>query len=186
LIYRLLILFGLVLAGVAVWLTLESGQRPVTTQANRPAGPDQGYSATDAAVIETGADGLPLYTLQAHRVQQDPGSDVINLTTVHITFRDTSGGQWQGRADQASTRQDSAQIDLRGAINIAGTFAHSDQPIHFLTDTLHVDTRSDTIQTRSAITLDWSGRQLSARGMVANLKDDHIRLESQVHGQFAP
>ena len=62
-IYRLLILFGLVLAGIAVWLTLGLGQQgPVTAQANRASVRDQGYSATDASLVETGADGRPMYT----------------------------------------------------------------------------------------------------------------------------
>jgi LPS export ABC transporter protein LptC len=183
--YRLLILFGVVLAGVALWLTLLSGPSgPVTTQANRPAGPDQGYSALDASVVETGVDGLPLYTLQAHQVQQDPGSDVINLRTVHMTYRDTSGGLWQGRSDQATAQQDSALIDLAGAVDISGTFAGSVQPAHILTDRLHVDTHKEIIQTCAAATLIWAGNVTDARCLVVDIKDHNLKLETDVHGHF--
>jgi LPS export ABC transporter protein LptC len=187
LIYRLLILFALLLAGVAVWLTLAPRQSsPAIAQANRPSGPDQGYEASDASVVQTGADGLPMYTLQARRAQQDPASDIINLTTVHMTFNDSQGGRWQARSDHAQVRRDSAQIDLSGAIDVTGRFARSDQPVHFLTETLHIDTRTDMLQTRSAVTLDWSGKLLNARGMVTYLKDHRVKLESQVHGHFVP
>jgi len=185
LIYRLLILFGLLLAVVAVWLTLGTGHSaPVTAQTVRPAVPDQGYSALDASVIETGADGRPMYTLQAQQVQQDPQSNLVNLTTVRMTFRDAAGGLWHARADQALAQQESAQIDLAGAVVVDGNFAGNDQPAHLHTDRLHVDTQTDIIRTRSAVTLDWSGAVVQARGLVLDIKEHNIKLEAEVHGHF--
>jgi lipopolysaccharide export system protein LptC len=185
--YRLLILLGLALAALAVWLTLATEQgRQVTAQASRPNAPEQGYAATDALVVETGTDGLPLYTLQAREVQQSPDDNLVNLTTVHMTFHDESGGQWQAQANHSQVRQDSAQIDLSGSIDAIGTFAGSALPVHFLSDTLHVDTQSDMLRTRSAVTLDWSGWKLSARGMETDLKNHRVKLEAQVHGSFIP
>jgi LPS export ABC transporter protein LptC len=187
LIYRLLILLALVLVGVAVWLTLTSEQTGrVAIQTSRRPGTDQGYAATDATVVQTGADGLPMYTLQAQHVQQDPQSDIIDLSAVHMTYRDTAGGQWQGHADQARARQDSAQIDLTGAVNLSGTFAGNDQPAHILTDELHVDTRAEVIQTGSAVKLLWAGVVVDARGLVVHIKNHNIRLDSDVRGQYVP
>ena len=184
-IYRLLILFGLVLAIIAVWLTLGTGTLgPTTALTTGPTANDQSYAATDATVVETGADGLPMYTLQAHRVQQDPDSDLVNLTTVHMTFKDAAGGQWQARSDQAVAQQDSAQIDLAGAVDVSGLFSGADQPAHILTDTLHVDTHTDIIRTRAAVTLKWAGYVMDGRGLVVNIKDHTVKLESQVHGHF--
>lgn len=181
-IYRLLILLGLALVGVAVWLTLSPRQaQPVSARHSGPARADPGYSATNALMVETGADGLPLYTLQARQIQQDPDTNIISLSTVQMTSRDTSGGVWQGRADRAQARQDAAQIDLSGAIDVSGTFAGSDKPVQILTEKLSIDTRNDIIRTRSAYTLDWAGIVVSAQGLVVNTKDHHIKLESEVH-----
>jgi LPS export ABC transporter protein LptC len=186
LIYRLLILLALALVAVAVWLTLAPRQvEPVAAQASGPATAEQGYSARDAAVVETGPDGLPLYTLQAHQLQQNPDTDIINLTTVHMTYRDSAGGQWRGRSDTAQVQQDSSQIDLAGAIDITGTFAGSNQSPHILTDKLHVDTQTEMITTRSPVTLTWAGVIAAARGMVINVKDSTVILEAGVHGQVA-
>ncbi len=186
-IYRLLIVFGLLLAVVAVWLTLGSGALgPTTAHTPGPAAADQGYSATDATVVETGADGLPMYTLRARQVQQDPESNLVNLTTVHMSFKDPSGGQWQARADRALAQQDSAQIDLSGAVDVSGTFAGNSQPAHMLTATLHVDTRTDIIRTRSPVTLKWAGYDVDGRGLLVNIKDHTVKLESEVHGHFVP
>jgi LPS export ABC transporter protein LptC len=186
-IYRLLILFALVLAGVAVWLTLLSGPNgPVTAQVNRAAGPDQGYSATDASLVETGEDGRPLYTLQAGQVQQDPGSDIINLRTVHMTYRDAQGNQWQARADAATAQQDAAVIDLAGGVDVSVSFAGSAQPAHILTEKLHADTRKGIIRTRSAYTLAWGGFVETARGLVVDMRNQNFKLEADIHGRFVP
>jgi LPS export ABC transporter protein LptC len=185
LIYRLLILFGVVLAVVAVWLTLGTGALgPATAHISRPTAADQGYAATDATVVETGTDGLPMYTLRARQVLQDPDSNLVHLTTVNMTFKDQSGGQWQARSDAAVAQQDSQQVDLTGAVDVSGLFGGTDQPAHILTDLLHVDTRQDIIRTRSAVTLKWAGYVVTARGMIVNIKDHTIKLESEVHGHF--
>jgi LPS export ABC transporter protein LptC len=187
LIYRLLILLGLVLVGVAVWLTLSPRQAgPVTAQSSGPAHTDSGYAATDASMVETGTDGQPMYTLQARQIQQDPDTNIINLTTVHMTFRDSSGSDWQVGSNQANAQQDSAQIDLSGAVNVTGEFANSAQPLHLFTDTLHVDTRTEISRTLAPVTLDWAGTRVTARGLMINLKDQRLKLESQVHGQVVP
>lgn len=187
-IYRLLILFGLVLVGVAVWLTLTPRHAtPLTAQSSGPAGNDQGYAATDASLVETGADGAPLYTLQAHQVQQDPDTDITHLTTVHMTFRDSAGGEWQAHSDTAEVQQDSSKIDLAGAIDVSGMLGENPQPAHILTDQLHIDTQTQVIRTRSpGVTLKWAGLVVQARSLVVNAKDHDVKLEGGVHGQFAP
>ena len=187
-IYRLLILLGLVLVGVAVWLTLSPRQaEPVTAHNSGAAPADAGYSAIDASMVETGPDGLPLYTLQAQRIQQDPDTNIIDLSTVHMSFRDANGGVWQGRADQAQAHQDAAQIDLSGSVDVSGTFAGSDKPAQILTEQLHIDTRSDVIRTtRSAVTLNWAGIVVAAQGLVVNAKAHTVKLESEAHGDAAP
>lgn len=186
-IYRLLILLGMTLVGVAVWLTLAPRQtEPTTAHSGQQAGPDLGYSAANASVVETGADGRPMYTLQARQVQQVPADNLVNLTNVHMTFHDPSGEQCQARADRAVARQDSPQIDLNGSILGDCTFASNDPPVHFTSDLLHIDTGTDLVQTASEVTFTSFGKSLNARGMQINLKNHRVKLDSQVHGQFLP
>ena len=85
----------------------------------------------------------------------------------------------------AGAQQDSAQIDLAGAIDVSGTFAGNDQPAHILTDKLHVDTQTEIIRTRSASPSPGPASCVHARGLVVNIKDHTVKLEAGVHGQFA-
>ncbi|HTB66149.1 MAG TPA: LPS export ABC transporter periplasmic protein LptC [Steroidobacteraceae bacterium] len=185
-IYRLLILLALALVGIAVWLTLSPRQaEPVTAQNSGPARPDSGYAATDASLVETGADGRPLYTLQAHQIQQEPDTNIINLSTVHMSFQD-SGGEWQAHADRAQARQDAGQIDLSGSVDLIGLIAGNTKPLHALTDKLHIDTHTNLVSTRSGATIDWGGIVVHAPSLVVNTKDYRVRMESDTHGHDAP
>ena len=60
-------------------------------------------------------------------------------------------------ANEATAGQDSAKIDLAGNVDVSGTIAGNDQPANILTDRLHVDTQTDVIRTRSAVTITWAG-----------------------------
>lgn len=186
-IYRLLILLALALVGIAVWLTLAPQQQePVTAHSSGPVGPDQSYSATNAVMVETGTDGMPMYTLQARQVQQDADPNLVNLSTVVATFRDSHGGQWLAHADHAVAQQDSAQIELTGAINLTGTFAGNPKPATIITERLHVDTRKQIIRIRAPVKLTWAGIVVNAQGLVVNTMDQSVRLDSEVHDHALP
>jgi LPS export ABC transporter protein LptC len=180
--YRLFIALGLTLIAVAMWLALSPRTTvPGTAQTSVATEPELGYAATEARVVETGVDGLPAYALEARQVQQESDSNIIDLASVRMTFRDDRGGEWQMRAAHATARQDSAQIELFGAIDVRGIIGG--KPLILQTDTLHVDTREETINTHAPVTINWVG-QLTSRGFAANLKSQHLKLESQVHGHF--
>ena len=52
------------------------------------------------------------------------------------------------------------------------------------TESLAFDTNEQVVATRDPVTLVMTGRKLDAQGMVANLKEHRVQLESAVHGSF--
>ena len=184
---RLFLILAPVAVGVAVWGTfrITEGQRGTANVASVTL-PDAGYAARDVRVVETGTDGKPMYTLQAATIQQDPATNIITLQQVHMAFHDVYGGAWNATADQGRAQPASSKIDLKGHVDIKGNFAGVPQPAHILTDVLAVDTRADVIHTAAPVALDWNGNIVHAHGLTASLKDHHVRLEADVHGQFTP
>ena len=184
---RLFLILAPIAVGFGVWGTFKitEGQRGAT-QATPTARPEPGYAARGARIVETASDGKPMYSLQAATIQQDPANDVVNLAQVRMTFRDAYGGAWNATADQGRARADSSHIDLKGHVDVTGNFAGVDQPAHFITDTLDIDTRADVIHTAAPVSLDWNGNIVHARGLSASLKEHHVRLEADVHGLFKP
>jgi LPS export ABC transporter protein LptC len=174
------------LLGIA-WLALH-GLRdgPVAPVAAAIAAQNPGYSARDAVLIETGADGLPIYTLRAAEVHQQPASRTALLDRVEMQFRDAAGRVWHGRADEARVSDQASEVDLAGAVTLSGLPSGSSEAARISTDRLSVDTRTEVVKTKDPLTLDWGGRQIRARGLLAQLREGRLQLESNVHGRYVP
>ena len=54
------------------------------------------------------------------------------------------------------------------------------------TDTLSYDVPNAIASTQSDVRIDFGPHTLTARGLIANLKDRTMRLESKVNGRFQP
>jgi LPS export ABC transporter protein LptC len=54
------------------------------------------------------------------------------------------------------------------------------------TDTMSYNVAAAVASTKSDVRVDFGGHTLTAHGLIANLKDRTIRLESKVNGRFHP
>jgi len=148
--------------------------------------PSSGYAALDAEIIETGPDGRALYTLEADRIVQQPEQATVELEGVEMDYRDASGNRWRVRARNGRILEDATRVDLAGDVQVAGTPPGDYKDAQITTEKLTFDTQRERVETAEPVTLLWSGRELHARGLVADLKGEHVRLESDVHGRFTP
>ena len=99
------------------------------TTAVQENGWDEGYSAQNARLVETGADGLPLYTLNAATIRQLPNEGQVQLTQVQMTFRDAEWRPLDGkRRPRRALEQAAAQVMLSGNVHVSGTPAAARGP----------------------------------------------------------
>jgi lipopolysaccharide export system protein LptC len=145
---------------------------------------DPGYSAQLARIVQTGADGKPVYTLDATQIQQLPNDGVIQLQQVQLGFRDPSGNQWSARAARGEITQDSGVVQLDGDVHIFGQLPGTSDQATIISEHLVYDTKAQVVSTREPVRLVMSGRELNATGLTASLKDRRVQLESAVHGTF--
>src|SRR6185437_6901276 len=76
-IYRIFAVLTVIAVIVAsVLLSRQQGATPTATTVRGNAW-DEGYSAQNAKLVETGTDGLPLYTLNAATIRQLPNEDQV-------------------------------------------------------------------------------------------------------------
>lgn len=183
-IYRLFAVLTIIAVIVAsLLLARQQGVAPTSTTVQESAW-DEGYSAQGARLVETGTDGLPLYTLNAATIRQLPNEGQVRLTQVQVSFRDADGDSWTATADSGELEQPMQQVQLSGDVHVSGTFAS--RPTQITTAALSVDIRSDIVSTKDPAQMLWAGQQqLSSTGLTANLKDDRVHLESAVHGTFS-
>lgn len=177
-----------------VWLIASLGALAVTyavltrqgdeeaTQASRP--PQPGYYLEDAVIVETGADGKPRVKLAARVIAQNPMDDSIGLTDVRVNYSADGAKQWLLTAKEGFVPPGSQLIEFSGNVEIQD-LSSSTAP-RVTSDRLELDMGKNIAHTDSPVQIAFGPHTLSARGLWADLKGETLRLESQVHGQFAP
>lgn len=182
-IYRILAVLAIAAAIVASIL-LSREQSAVPTAASvQQSGWNEGYSAQNARLMQTGADGSPLYTLDAATIRQLPDEDQVQLTQVRMSFRDPEGNPWTATADRGQLEQSSQQVQLAGNVHVSGLLGAKSAQI--TAAVLSVDIPGDVVSTSAPVQMLWGGQQLSSTGLAADLKQDRVHLESAVHGTFS-
>lgn len=183
-IYRFLALLTIVaVIGALLFLSRQQSVTPTTT-AVQEGDWEEGYSAQQAKLVETGTDGLPLYTLNAATIRQLPNEGQVELSQVQMSFRDAAGNPWIATADHGELQQPAQQVQLSGNVHVSGTLAGAAGDAQIFSEALSVDVRTNVVSTKDPVRMLWSGRQLNSIGLIANLKDHRVELESAVHGSF--
>ncbi len=173
------------------------GDNAADTAAGLP--PDPGYAAKDAVVVETGFDGRERYRLNARAIHQQIDSSVIDLEGLEMDYhpgaQDRVAGEtaaangnekWHLKSDRGQVRANGDDVQLDGNVVVNGQAPGSGDPMTLSTTTMRINTPTEFIETDAPVQLRWSGHQLDAVGLRADLKAGTLRLESQVHGAFSP
>ena len=166
------------LAGLAliVGLVLFSGapREAVVPNAAGAVTHDPGYAALGARLVQTGADGQPLYSLDAARISQQPDESTVHLTQVQMGFRAANGQQWTARADRGELGQDTGVVQLDGDVHVQGLLPGTQDQAQISTDHISYDTRTEVVTTpASPETL---GRVVSASPAMRELLQIASRL----------
>jgi LPS export ABC transporter protein LptC len=160
---------------------------------------DPGYAARDAEVIETGYDGRERYRLNAQVIRQQTETGLIELEQLHMNYHPGAQASvagepqpttaianevWHLTSDRGQVRSDGDDVLLSGNVRVTGPAPGSGEPLALTTTELRINTPTEFIETDAPVRLLWSGHELDARGLQADLKAGTLRLESEVHGRF--
>ena len=75
---------------------------------------------------------------------------------------------------------------LTGNVRVTGPPQGGVEPLSLTTESLRINTPTEFIETDAPVKLRWSGHELDAVGMRADLKAGTLSLESDVNGHFQP
>jgi len=183
--WRIFIACALVL--VAVVSLFNKQRQPAGDATTAPVEPPQpGYYMKRARITEMSPDGVPLYRVEAERIEQDPADAGIRLEQLILTYRTPESRDWTLTAARGFVPPDSRTLNLAGNVRIVGQPVAEMQPAVVHTERLTIDTESNVASTRDRVDIEWGNRRLSTMGLVADFKAERLRLESAVHGRFVP
>lgn len=162
--------------------------------------PDPGYAARDAEIIETGYDGRERYRLNARLIRQQTETGVIELEQLHMNYHPGAQAEvageaapaaalsdevWHLTSDHGQVRADGDDVLLTGNVQVTGPAPGNGEPLALSTTELRINTPTEFVETEAPVSLRWSGHELRAKGLQADLKAGTLRLESEVHGRFS-
>lgn len=186
----------LTLIAVAAVILFARRDRPDELPSTARAGqqPQPGYFMTDASVVQTGPDGLPMYRMHADRIQQNPADLTVRLENLRLNYRVATSRalarEWTLTAKQGDMPQAATRIELAGDVEILGlpqVGAAGTPPATIRTSKLSVDMKANRVSTAEPVEIAWGEqRRLTAKGLQVDLKAQTVKLESKINAHLVP
>lgn len=177
-----LLIIALAVLAVLLYMQNNGAGGGVEGPTVQPSTPEPGMVAIGAQIIQTGADGKPLYSLDATRISQPMPDGTIYLTNPVLHYTPSVGNPWVVTAEQGQLPQSAQTAELSGSVHAEGKPEGSSQLLDFDTSVLHVDMQQQLATTAAVVHVQQAGNRLNARGMRANLKSGELELYHDVNG----
>jgi LPS export ABC transporter protein LptC len=155
-----------------------------------------GYYLKNTVLTDYDLSGDPSMRIEAERIDQIAHGSEVALYNVKVDYQAGNGMPWIMVGDEAHVRPGGKIVDVTGNVRLqgepggdenkggAGGAPNGEAVIR--TDTLTYDVPAAIASTASDVRIDFAKHTLTARGLVANLKEHTVRLESKVNGRFHP
>jgi len=182
--FRILTLLAVIGLAVSTWILSNPGRPPDQISAKPADSP--GYYLKNAILTDYDAAGDPSIRIQAERIDQIGHGSEVALINVQVNYQAPGGQSWVMVGDTAHVQPGGKVVDISGNVRLQGADpAHAGTAI-IRTDTLEYDVPDAVASTKSEVRIEFAQHTLTARGLIANLKERTVRLESRVNGRFLP
>jgi LPS export ABC transporter protein LptC len=181
--FRLFTVLAVVALAVSTWILSSPAHRPVPTTEGAVADLP-GYYLKNAVLTDYDEAGLPSIHLEAERIDQIAHSSEVELSTVRVDYQTPNGQDWVLFGDFARVEPGGKIIDVRGNVRLRGESTAHAGTVIVRTDTLSYDVPNATATTKSDVRIEFGAHTLTAHGLIANLKERTMHLESKVNGRF--
>lgn len=178
---------------VVIVLTIAALGSWYLARTNQPAEPEaapydtahQGYYLKSARILGTDEDGSLLYEIDAAFARQET-HDRVEFTDVRIRYSPDADIPWIVHADEATLREGSPRIALRGHVRAVGRSGDDAEDTEIRTQYLELHPERYVAETEERVQIRIGARSLTATGMLASLNDNTVELKSNVRGKIAP
>ena len=181
--FRLFTLFAVIALGVSTWILSSPSHRPAQTG---PVSAMPGYYLKNAVLTDYDANGAPSIRIHADRIDQIDHGPEVALYNVRVDYQSPNGQSWVMLGDTGHLETGGKIVDVAGNVKLTETSTDRAGTAVLHTDTLRYDVNNSIATTESDVRIDFGPHALTGRGLIANLKERTMRLESKVNGRFQP
>jgi len=182
-VFRIFTVLAVVALAVSTWILSSPARRakPVldSRQADTP-----GYYLKSAVLTDYDAAGVPSIHLEAERIDQIVHTTEVALSNVRVDYQTPNGQNWVLFGDSGRVKPGGKVIDVKGNVRLEGTSTEHAGTAVVHTDELSYNVPESIASTQNDVRIDFGAHFLTARGLIANLKERTMRLESKVNGRF--
>ena len=183
--FRIFTILAVIALGVSTWY-LSSPARNPKNDGSGAASQLPGYYLKNAVLSDFDPAGNVSIRLHADRIDQVDHSEEVSLINVRVDYQSPQGQAWVLLGDTGRVEAGGKIIDVAGNVRL-----EEQSPEHAGTAVLHTDTLRYSVPdsiatTQSDVRIDFGVHTLTAKGLLANLKERTMRLESKVNGRFQP
>lgn len=182
--FRLFTLLAVIALGVSTWILSSPSHRPTLSGPEASSLP--GYYLKNAILTDYDANGTPSIRIHADRIDQVDHGPEVALTNVRVDYQSPNGQTWVMLGDTGHLETGGKIVDVAGNVKLTETSTDHAGTAVLHTDTLRYDVSAGIATTDSDVRIDFGPHALTGRGLIANLKERTMRLESKVNGRFQP
>ena len=180
------VMIVLAILAAATWIWTWSPQDQITpAERNENLGP-LAYHVRGARLLGTDEQGRVTVTIRAERLDEVPDEDRLRLEGVAIDYAPKDETAWAISAARASTPKDGSLVELSGDVEVRSMPTDGSRPQTILTQTLQFWPETSSVRSEQHVEFRVGDLRLRGVGLDTDLKGDTLRLESDVHGTFAP
>lgn len=141
-----------------------------------------GYYLNEAELTRFNEAGKAQYTIKADKIEQDPNTNVLNMSNIVVEYHDSA--DWLIKADEAQLPTSREEIIFTG--NVVATQNSSKDKIRFNSDSLQYNIETQQLSTNDRITVKKGMQVITAKGMLLDMQKERVQLRSQVKIRFNP
>ncbi|HLY52206.1 MAG TPA: LPS export ABC transporter periplasmic protein LptC [Steroidobacteraceae bacterium] len=183
--FRIFTLLAVLALGVSTWILSSPSRRPAPTAAGA-ASSLPGYYLKNAVMTDYDEKGAVSVRIHADRIDQVDHGPEVALYNVRVDYQSPQGQTWVLLGDTGRVETGGKIVDVAGNVRLEEQSSEHAGAAVMHTDTLRYDVANALATTQSDVRIDFGVHTLTARGLVANLKERTMRLESKVNGRFQP
>jgi LPS export ABC transporter protein LptC len=183
--FRIFTVLAVVALAISTWILSSPAHRPKTTLSTAK-GDSQGYYLKNTVLTDYDAAGVPTIRIGAERIDQIDHGTEVELSNVRVDYQTPNGQNWVMFGDTAHVQPGGKVVDVAGNVRLQEESTDRSPSAVVRTDTLSYDVTDSIATTKSDVRIEFGAHTLTARGLVANLKERTMRLESKVNGRFQP
>ncbi len=167
---------------IATWSPQDQTARPDRAANDGPLG----YYLRGARWSVTDEQGRVTYRVRAERLDEVPAEERLRLEGVAVEYQPTDETAWAISAASASALKDGSLLELSGNVEMRSVPTDGSAQQTILTQALRFWPDTSNVESDHLVEFHVGDLRLHGMGLRSDLKGRTLRLESEVHGTFAP